>query len=171
MRREVIQGEFKRHSRVRLVENPDFLEAKLVEFSIASYKNNCVYIFRQHFILQVAAMSEEMETPRTSQSNRRVIVRPLQFDRQTSTERSPMPPLEEGPLDPSPSPYPSVVTSEEQGQVAKRLLESRGAFAENSTMTAIQTDLKLQKLQDQVETLTSELLDGHSCFKSLQVRS
>lgn len=68
-----------------------------------------------------------------------------------------MPPLGGGPLDPSPSPYPSVVTSEEQGQVAKRLLESRGAFAENSTMTAIQTDLKLQKLQDQVETLTSLL--------------
>ena len=82
-----------------------------------------------------------------------------------------MPPLEEGPLDPSPSPYPSVVTSEEQGQVAKRLLESKGPVAENSTMTAIQTDLKLQKLQDQVETLTSELhpfcLKG---FSSLRMR-
>ena len=74
-----------------------------------------------------------------------------------------MPPLEEGPLDPSPSPFPSVVPSEEKGQVAKRLLESRGAVAENSTMTAIQTDLKLQKLQDQVETLTSEFLGDLSC--------
>ena len=76
-----------------------------------------------------------------------------------------MPPLEEGPLDPSPSPFPSVVPSEEKGQVAKRLLESRGAVAENSTMTAIQTDLKLQKLQDQVETLTSEFLGDLSCLK------
>ena len=74
-----------------------------------------------------------------------------------------MPPLEEGPLDPCPSPFPSVVPSEEKGQVAKRLLESRGAVAENSTMTAIQTDLKLQKLQDQVETLTSEFLGDLSC--------
>ena len=102
-------------------------------------------------------MSEDMETPRTSQSNRRVIVRPLQFDRQTSTEGSPMPPLEEGPLGPNPSPYPSIVPSEDQSTVTKRLLESRGAVAENSSLTAIQTDLKLQKLQDQVETLTSEL--------------
>ena len=76
-----------------------------------------------------------------------------------------MPPLEEGPLDPSPSPFPSVVPSEEKGQVAKRLLESRGAVAENSTMTAIQTDLKLQKLQDQVETLTSEFLGDLSCLQ------
>ena len=79
-----------------------------------------------------------------------------------------MPPLEEGPLDPSPSPYPCVLTSEEPGQVAKRLLESRGTVAENSTMTAIQTDLKLQKLQDQVETLTSELFEDPSCFMAFQ---
>ena len=98
-------------------------------------------------------MSEEMETPRTSQSNRRVIVRPLQFDRQTSTERSPMPPLEEGPLGPSPSPY----LTEKEGKTPKTMSESRGTVAENSTITAIQTDLKLQKLQDQVETLTSKL--------------
>ena len=67
-----------------------------------------------------------------------------------------MPPLEEGPLGPSPSPYSPVIPSEEQGEVGKRFLQSSGGVPENSTMAAIQTDLKLQKLQDQVETLTSE---------------
>jgi hypothetical protein len=87
-------------------------------------------------------MSDSWSTPRTSQP--RILVRPLHFDRQTSTDPSPLPPIEEGPLC---SPSPLVRMS---GDNSRDLKVGGGDTRET------QTELRLQKLQDQVEVLTSE---------------